>query len=295
MYHSHFRNIFFILLLLSLTLLSFNAKSQRTAKVTGKYTYILTDNDNVTLKEAKIKAIDLAKSEAIKNEFGTLIVSDFINSDKTINDELSSFYIMDTSSSVKGEWLGDEKDPVVNIECVNGEIWFTAEVWGNAREIVRAQTDIKLEVQKIINGSKIETDQFDSGERFFVKFKSPTDGYIAIYLITGDDETACLLPYRKDTTGRFKVKGRTEYELFDKGIDPTSSYYKLSTNRLQEYNQLVLIFSPKPFTKCTDVSNDPRHPNTLSQKDFAKWLLKNQRTDNDMVVYRKWLSIKGIE
>lgn len=294
MTHSFNRSIICILVL-SLMSISFDLRSQRTAKVSGKYTYIVTDNDNITLKEAKIKAIDFARAEAIKNEFGTLVVSDFINSDKVVDDELSSFYLSDTSSSVKGEWLGDEKDPVVNVECVNGEIWFTAEVWGSAREIVRAHTDIKWEVQKKINDTKIETDQFDSGERFFVKFKSPTDGYIAIYLITGEDETACLLPYRKDTTGRFKVKGRTEYELFDKAIDPTSTYYKLSTNQLQEYNQLVLIFSPKPFTKCTDVSNDPRHPNTLSKKDFAKWLLKNQRADNDMVVYRKWLSIRGTE
>lgn len=291
----HFYRTIIGVLTLGLMTVAFDASSQRTAKVSGKYTYIVTDNDNVTLKEAKIKAIDMARAEAIKNEFGTLVVSDFINSDKVVDDELSSFFLMDTSSSLKGEWLGDEKDPEVNLECVNGDIWFTAEVWGSAREIVRAKTDLTWEVQKKVNETKVEADEFNSGERFFVKFKSPADGYIAAYLITGDDDTACLLPYRKDTTGRFKVKGRTEYELFDKAADPTASYYKLSTNQLQEYNQLVLIYSPNPFTKCTDVSNDPRRPNTLSQKDFAKWLLKNQRADNDMVVYRKWLSIKGEE
>lgn len=283
------------LILAFLLLFCLGANAQRTAKVTGKYTYILTENDNVTIKEAKIKAIEMAKAEAIKSEFGVLVVSDFINSDRVVDDELSSYYIMDTSASVKGEWLGDEKDPEVTIECVNGDISFTAEVWGSAREIVRAQTDVKWQVMKDKDGHKIETDQFDTGERVFVNFKSPADGYIAIYLITADDDTACLLPYRKDTTGRFKVKGRTEYQLFDKAQDPTAQYYKLSTNQLQEYNQLVLIYSPNPFTKCTDVSNDPRHPNTLSQKDFAKWLLKNQRADNDMVVNRKWLSIIGTE
>ncbi len=294
MNHSYLNKIIWILLICQMTI-SFEASSQKTAKVTGKYTYIVTDNDNVTMKEAKIRAIDLAKAEAIKKEFGTLVVSDFINSDRMVDDDLSSYYIMDTSSSVKGDWLGDEKDPVVTVECVDGNILFTAEVWGTAREIIRAQTDLSWQVQKMVNDAKIESDQFETGERFFVKFKSPTDGYVAIYLITADDETACLLPYRKDTTGRFKVKGRTEYELFDKSVDPTASYYKLSTNQLQEYNQLVLIYSPNPFTKCTDVSNDPRHPNTLSQKDFAKWLLKNQRADKDMVVNRKWLSIQGKE
>ncbi len=282
-------------LLIAASLMAVPSNAQRTAKVSGKSTFIVSENDNVTLKEAKIKAIEMARTNAIKDEFGVLVASDFINSDRVVDDELSSFYIMNTASSVKGEWLGDDKEPVVKMEIVNGDIWFTAEVSGQAREIVRAQTDLKWQIQKNVDGHKTEADQFDSGERFFVKFKSPTDGYLAIYLITGDDETSCLLPYRKDTKGRFDVKGRTEYELFDKSIDTAASYYKLSTNQLQEYNQIVLIYSPNPFTKCMDESNDPRRPNTLSQKQFAEWLLKNQRADKDMVVQRKWLSIKGME
>lgn len=276
-------------------MISLPSYAQRTAKVSGKSTFIVTDNDNVTMKEAKIKAIEMARANAIKDEFGVLVASDFINSDKVVDDVLSSYFINNTESSVKGEWLGDDKDPIVKVECVDGDIWFTAEVSGQAREIVRAKTDLKWQVQKSDDGHKIEADQFDSGERFYVKFKSPTDGYLAIYLITGDDEVSCLLPYRKDTKGRFDVKGRTEYELFDKAIDSRASNYKLSTNQLQEYNQLVLIYSPNPFTKCIDEINDPRRPNSVSQKEFAEWLLKNQRADKDMVINRKWLSIKGNE
>ena len=289
-------NSWYCLLLFFIFILpAFSVKSQRIADVKGKYTYILTENDNVTIKEAKIKSIELAKAEAIKEEFGVLVASDFITSDKTVNDELSSVYLSDTSSSVKGEWLGDERTPEVTIECVNGELLFTAEVWGKAREIVRANTDIKWQVCKDLAGNKIEADQFDSGNRFFVKFKSPIDGYVAVYLITSDNETACLLPYRKNTAGRFQVKGGKEYVFFDKSIDPDASFYKLSTNKPQEYNQLVVIYSPNAFTKCTDVSNNPRRPNTLDERDFAKWLLKSQRADNDMVVSRKWVMINGAE
>lgn len=269
--------------------------AQKTANVHGKYTYVLSENDNVTIKEAKIKAIELAKAEALKNEFGMLVVSDYINTEKVANDEFSSYFMSDTQASIKGEWLGDEREPEISIECVKGDIFFTAEVWGKAREIVRATTDLKWEVQKDNNGSKVEADRFNSGERFFVKFKSPADGYIAIYLITGDSETACLLPYRKDNSGRYQVKGGKEYTFFDKSLDPTASYYKLSTDQLQEMNQLVIIYSPKPFTKCTDTGGDARHPNSVDQKDFAKWLLKNQRADNEMVVARKWLTIDGAE
>ena len=283
-------------LLLAAIAMPLGAKAQRTAKVSGKYSYIVTDNDNITLKQAKINAIDHAKAEALKEEFGTMVGSDFMSSERQgSNDDVSSFYVMDTSTSVKGEWLGDEKEPVVTIETDGKDLIFTAEVWGSAREIVRANTELKWDVMKDINGKKVGSDQFNTGERFFMNFKSPIDGYVAVYLITGDDDTACLLPYRKDTSGRVQVKGGREYVFFDKSVDPNATYYKLSTNQPQEMNQMVVVFSPNPFSKDVTISSDSRKPNSISQKDFAKWLLKNQRADKDMVVNRKWLTINGLE
>lgn len=288
-------NSILVMIILLTAVVPLTTNAQRVEKVNGKATFILTENDNLTLKEAKIKCVEQAKAEAIQKEFGSLVMSDFINSDKIVDNETSSFYIMDTSTSVKGEWLGDDREPEINIEYVNGELIFTAEVWGRAREIIRANTDVSWQVQKDIEGKKINADEFDTGDRFFVKFRSPSDGYVAIYLITADNETACLLPYRKDNSGRYQIKGGKEYVFFDKTLDPAASYYKLSTNKLQEYNQLVMIYSPNPFTKCTDTSVDSRHPNSLDQKDFAKWLLNNQRADKEMMVNRKWLTIKGTE
>ncbi|MDE6368207.1 MAG: DUF4384 domain-containing protein, partial [Muribaculaceae bacterium] len=270
-----------------------NAYAQKTVSVHGTATYVLSENDNVTIKDAKVKAIEMAKVEALKEQFGMLVVSDVINSDRVVNDEFSSFYISDTSSSVKGEWVADEREPQVTIECINGDIFFTAEVWFKAREITRVLTDIKWQVLKDKDGQKVESTQFNNGERFFVKFRSPSDGYVAIYLITDDKETACLLPYRKDNTGRYQIKGGKDYTFFDKTTDPAASYYKLSTNLLDEKNRLVIIYSPKPFTKCTDIGGDARHPSAVDSKDFHKWLLKNQRADNEMVVQYKWLSING--
>lgn len=279
-----------------ISLIALTAGAERTASVSAKYTYTLSESDNVTIKEAKLKAIELAKAEAIRKEFGSLVVSDFINTETGVNDNTQSFYVLDSSTSVKGEWLGDEKDPIVTIDCTNNEINFTAQVWGKAREIVRAKTELELHVLKQAGESRIETERFKSGERIYLKFRTPSDGYAAVYLITGDDDTSCLLPYRNDNRGRgISVRGGKEYTFFDKATDPTASHYKLSTNQLQEYNQLVVIYSPNPFTKCLDTSNDPKHPNSLNRKDFAKWLLKNQRADKDMVVSRKWVTIESPE
>lgn len=269
--------------------------AQRTASVHGISTFSISENDNITLKEAKIKCIEEARAEAIKDEFGELILSDFIISEREVNDEISSIYLKDVASSVKGEWLADEKEPKVDIEYDGKNLNFTVEVWGKAREIIRAKTDLKWQVMKDHEGKKIKSEQFDSGDRFFVKFKSPSDGYVAIYMITSDKETTCLLPYRKDNSGRYKIKGGKEYVFFDKEEDPNASYYKLTTNQPQEMNQLLIIYSPHPFAKCSDKSVDPRHPNVIEMKDFAKWLLKNQRADNEMMIERKLVTINGTD
>ncbi|MCM1489485.1 MAG: DUF4384 domain-containing protein [Muribaculum sp.] len=272
------------------------ARAQRTATVSAKYDYVLGENDNVTIRQAKLKALDMARSEAIKNEFGMLVASDFINTEVGANDEFSSYYMAETSTSVKGEWLGDESEPKVEMMLdPNGDLHFIAEVKGKAREIVRAKTDLKWSVQRVAGGRKTDADEFDNKERFYINFKSPADGYLAVYLITGDDDTSCLLPYRSDTSGRFEVKGGEEYALFDKSLNPKADYYRFSTQLPRESNQLVVLYSPHPFTKCTDTSKDPKRPNVLSQKDFAKWLLKMQRADNELVVNKKWVTINGTE
>ena len=263
--------------------------------VNGKYSYVVEENDNITIKDAKHKSIELAKAEAIKKEFGEFITSDIISTTSETEEELRSFFWENTVAMAKGDWLADTKPAVIDVEYVDGRLIFTAEVWGKAREIKQAKADLQWQIQKEINEKKVETADFDNGERIYVNFKSPADGYVAIYLIEGDDETSCLLPYRKDTTGKVKIKSGKNYTFFDKATDPLATNYKMSTKVPQEYNQVVIIYSPNPFTKCTDITGDAKHPNSLSTSDFQKWLLKCQRSDSEMVVNKKWIKIHNKE
>ena len=281
-----------ILLILSIMMPAM-AMAQRTADVQGTYTYVVGDNDNITLREAKRKCIELAKADAIKTEFGELITSDVIDTNVETNGEAtSSFFWENTVAMAKGDWLGDTKAPEIVAHYEDGKLIFKANVWGKAREIIQAKADLKWEILKDGVNEKTETTTFASGERIYVSFRSPSDGYVAAYLIVGDDETSCLLPYRRDPTGMFQIKRGKDYVFFDKETDPMASYYKLSTQHETEDNQLVIIYSPHPFTKCNDITGDARHPNSLSTHDFQKWLLKCQRADRDMVVVKKWVKIR---
>jgi hypothetical protein len=279
--------------MVGMLLMSLGIMAQRTATVTGTYTYIVGDNDDVTLNEAKRKSIELAKATAIRKEFGELVTSDVIeNNTETDGKSTSSQYWENTVAMARGEWLADTKAPRVDIVQINGKLLFTAEVHGKVREIIQAKTDLKWEIQKDGATQRKTTSQFLSGERFYVNFRSPADGYVAIYLMVGDDETSCLLPYPKDADGRYPVKANRDYVFFDKEADPEAYHYKLSTKRRQEANQIVIIYSPNSFMKCNDITGDARHPNSLSTHDFQKWLLKCQRMDKDMVIDKKWINIK---
>lgn len=280
-------------LLMFLLLSTLSVKAQRVETVYGRYTYIVTEHDDITLNAAKRKCIELAKAAAIKEKFGELITSDVIDTNVETNGESKSSYFWEnTVAMAKGEWLGDIEPPVLNIIYTAGNLVFTAEVQGKAREIVQAKADLKWEVQKDGVDKRITTSDFESGERFYINFRSPADGYVAIYLMVGDDETSCLLPYPNDTDGRYEVKANHNYVFFDKTADTHAYHYRLSTKRQQEDNQLVIIYSPNPFTKCNDITGDKNHPNSLSTHDFQKWLLNCQRMDHDMVVNKKWIQIK---
>ena len=266
--------------------------AQKTVEVHGTYNYEVSENDNVTFKEAKLKCIELAKAEAIKGEFGELITSDVIDTNVETNGEAtSSFFWENTVAMAKGVWLGDTKPTEFNVEYADNKLIFKAEVWGTAREIIQAKADLKWKIMKEVNGKMEESNRFINGDRVFLSFRSPADGYLAIYLITGDDETACLLPYKKDPTGRFRIKRGTVYTFFNRELDPETVQYRLKTNHPMEDNQFVVIFSPNPFTKCNDITGDAKHPNSLSTHDFQKWLTC-QRADSDMVVDKRWLKIR---
>ena len=282
-----------VLIILVLTFIQ-TAQAQREEEVSGTYTFVVSENDDISLKEAKHKCIELAKATAIREKFGELITSDVIDSNVETNGEsTNSYYWENTVAMAKGDWLGDTEKPRLDIKYEDDKLIFIAEVKGRAREIIQSKIDLKWEIMKDGLTMRKKTSVFESGERIFVNFRSPSDGYVAIYLIVGDDDTSCLLPYKQDVDGRFEVKGGRDYMFFDKEENPQAypKYYTLTTKRRLENNQLVIIYSPNPFTKCNDKSGDKLRPNALNTHDFQRWLLKCQREDRDMVVNKKWVKI----
>lgn len=279
----------FILFFLSISMMGL---AQRETSVHGKSVYVVSDNDHLTLREAKNKCIEKAKAEAVKAEFGEQVMTDVIDSNvESEGAAAGSYFWENTAATAKGEWLGDTKAPKIDVEYVNGDLVFSAEVWGVAREIVQSKTDLDLDIMKDISGKKGNATSFEKGERIYLHFRAPADGYLAVYLTVGNGKTSCLLPYPKDSDGRFPIKNGVDYHLFDKEEDPIAQYYRMSTKHRQEVNQLVVIYSPNAFTKFNAKEGNAKLIESVDTSDFEKWLLKCQRSDRDMVVVRKWLRI----
>lgn len=277
------------LLLLTVTAV----QAQRAERVEGSYTYTVGIDDDITLRQARLKCLELAKAAAIKATFGELVTSDVIDSSSETNGEQASSYFWEnTVAMAKGVWLGETEPPKWDIRYEDGKLVLSVEVKGRAREIMQSQTDLEWNVMKSNGDEMTPAQDFNSGERLYVKFQSPADGYVAVYLIVGDDDTACLLPYPQNKTGRHRVEGGKEYVFFDREADPASPTYRLKTKREQEDNQLVVIYSPHSFTKCNDRGADKRHPGSLTTHSFQRWLLRCQRDDADMVVSKRWIKIR---
>lgn len=272
------------------------AQTPREAEVHGQYVFTIGDEDNITLREAKHRCIDLARAEAIKAEFGEMVSSDAVDNLSTTNGEASaSFFWENTVSMAKGDWLGDTREPELQAAFADGKLVLTAEVWGRAREILQAETDLQIRILRENGDKREETTHFQSGDRFFVEFRSPVDGYVVVYLNElASDQTSCLLPYPNTGTGHFAVKGGHTYTFFEESLSPHSrKFYKMSTSMEVEDCQLVIVFSPNVFNKTNDVTGDKKHPNSLSTRDFQKWLLKSRRADSQMQLSKHWLKIRG--
>ena len=283
------RNILFLLLLLPAM-----ANAQREAAVHMKSSFVVSDNDHITLREAKQKCIENAKAEAIKSEFGEEVISDVIDSNvESDGSTAGSYFWENTAAMAKAEWLGDTQEPKIDVEYKDGNLVFSAEVWGLAREIVKSKIDLDLSVLKDISGHKGVTTSYENKERIYIRFSAPADGYLAVYLTVGDGNTTCLLPYPNDSDGRFPIKAGKDYLLFDKEADPTARTYRLTTGHKKEYNQLVIIYSPNAFTKCNIKSANSKQLGTIATKDFEKWLLTCQHSDKEMVVNRKTIRIQN--
>ncbi len=271
--------------------------AQRECKVSGEYTYYAPLN--VSPDDAVAIAVEKAKIQALADAFGTLIDMHSSNMIQNANGKSNSSFLSLGESSVKGEWIGDTREPATDVVIEEGFMKASAKVWGMAREIVSAPIEISAKLLKQTDGQHDE-DQFHHGDQLYLSFKSPTKGFLAVYQMDGKGESYCLLPYAGDDDGMFSVKANKSYILFseehaDKG-ENCDEYNMTCEKATPEQNLVFIVFSPNKFTKANDEESNKvvdvngekeLLPRFLSYADFQKWLMRCRRLDKDMQVIIK--------
>jgi len=276
----------YILLLLSV-LFTIPVFSQKMKTVEGEYTYHAPEN--VTLEEAKRIALDRAKIQALADAFGTIVSQTNATHVQNRNGSSDIDFLSVGGSEVKGEWIETVGEPQYDISYEQGMLVVKVSVKGKVREIVSAQIDIKAKVLRNGTEDKFESDEFRDGDDLYLSFVSPVSGYLAVYLVDAEQKAYCLLPYRSQTDGIYKVEANRRYVFFNIKDAPAAERqfvdeYVMTCSRSSEYNQIYVIFSPQPFAKAADNAAAETLPRELSFEDFQKWLVKNRKQNEQMYI-----------
>lgn len=283
------------LIILLFVVCNLNCLAQKEKRVEA--TYIYRASDNVTMEHAKRTALERAQLEAIADAFGTNISQH--NSTRLANENGNSSvdFFSISSSDVNGEWIETIGEPHYDISYQQGMLVVTCSVKGVIREITTAAIDIKAKVLRNGTEDKFESSEFCDGDDMYLSFQSPVDGYLAVYLIDNVGNAFCLLPYRNQTDGIYKVKANQRYVFFSSSsvsAEQRNSVdeYVMTADKSNETNQLVVAFSTNKFVKANDYDMSESLPRETSREDFHKWLSKIKQKDIQFQLIKKILTIK---
>ena len=268
--------------------------AQREKTICGESTYVISAGESQ--EEAKHKAAADARIDALARVFGTLITqgtSAYIHNKSEGSKVKSTIEFQRLSSGdVRGEWLGDTREPeyAFFIDEKTGMTSIRVKVCGRAREVENSK--IALDVHILRNGVEAnrESSDFRVGDDFYCSFASPLEGYLAIFLMDAEQNVLCMLPYRAQNSGSYKILKDKKYLFFY--IDPEDKErnlvdeYVMTCGSEFEANYLYFVFSTKPFSK-------PAAPDGgITYSDFNKWLSQLRSNDTDAQVIQKMITIR---
>lgn len=272
------------------------AQKMRTAS--GEYTYYAPEN--ITLEEARRTALERAKIQIVADNFGTFVEQSTSTRVKNRDghSEIDQFLLAD--SEIKGEWIETVGEPEYRITFEQGMLAVRVKVTGRIREVVRTRID--LEARILCNGTepRFERAEFRDGDDMYLFFRSPTAGFLSVYLYDGQDQVYCLLPYRRQEAACQPIRAHESYLFFygkaeQADIDPwLIDEYSMVCSGESEFNRIYLVFSKKTFdgVLLKEQSDESRTlPRQTDIRSFRRWLAQCRRFDRDMQVEIRDLTI----
>lgn len=272
--------------------------AQKVVKVSGEYIYHASKT--VSPFQAEKTAVERARMQALAEEFGTQM-NDITTTVMQSSSHSSDVALQKISQSeVKGVWLSDEREPKVTfLGMQDGMMVYKAEVWGLARAISSSQVPIEAFIWKKDNNGRFQSLDFTDGDQLLLSFRSPSDGYLSVFLVDEAEQVFQLLPYRRSASSSYRVRGGKNYMFFslkDAYVDtePVDEYI-LQTEKSLIHQYIYIVFSPNLFYRAPmPMEGDISRPvGGLGLKDFQKWLSECRIKDVQMVVDCQVITLKG--
>jgi hypothetical protein len=277
-------------------------KKEKLVKVEAKIQVLM--EGSYSKQQIQEKAIQAARIKAMGDVFGYAIIQGINTQIKTssANGVMTSTSINEVSNTmVKGEWVTDDKGfPrtkfYIKDQGDEQEIWLECEVKGAARKIEEAEVDFESFAFNCQEPHKCNSGQFKHNDSMFLYFKSPTSGYMSVFL-QEEGLVYRLLPYKQmqeDYESTVPIEADKEYLLFSpehrdyfKGFADVDEY-GLETRPDGEplSNFVYVAFSKKPFNKPKLSLHEDSGIKVIDLEEFQGWVNKNKGLDKDFQVKR---------
>lgn len=264
--------------------------AQKTESVTAKYTYYAPEN--VSIEEAKQISLERAKIQSIADHFGTVVTQSNSTIVSNNNGHSESSMISLGGSELKGEWVETTQAPSFNIYYQQNMLVVEVSVKGKIREIT--QKDYNLDVKVLRNGLDLKNEQYEfvNGDDMFLSFRSPMNGFLAVYLLDEQEKKVyCLLPYRNSDVSSWPIKRDQRYVFFSSSTDKNADEYTMTCANAKDFNQLICLFSTNDFVKAQTEESSSALPRELPYAKFVKWLASLRTDDCNLSVVRKEIVI----
>lgn len=278
-------------------LLPISVFSQRTKTVECEYIYY--PPYNLSIEQARLTALERAQIQAIADAFGTTVSRNNTLLTKNTNGKSNIDLQSIGHSEVKGEWVETIGNPTYDIYTEENILVIKVKVKGRIREISSSHVDLIADILCNETNHEHECCDFHNGDVLYVRFQSPIDGYVAIYLVDYSTRSVyCLLPYSQMNIASYPIVHDHPYIFFsrkeaEEKDRPLVDEYKLTTSSAADRNDVYIIFSQNEFTKANSQRNqDDLWIKELSWSQFNEWLAKVRRHDAKLQVISKPITIK---
>ncbi|MDE6559873.1 MAG: hypothetical protein K2K75_00680 [Muribaculaceae bacterium] len=252
--------------------------------VSGTYTYY--GHPGMSMIEAKEKALEGAQNEALRNEFGTLVSQDVVQTNEIVNDKEKMAFLSSTQSTVRGEWIATNGTPQYEERFENGVPVVTCKVSGRGRKLSNKAPELLANALSAPDKRAVNS-EFQDSQDIFVYVKSPErDVFIMVCLEDEDGTVYKMFPF-ESTPAQATLKKGYDYILFDKdrpggnlGEMPGDGLF-ITTDKLA-LNRLYVVYSPNYFRKGAWDHNPDADLDVMSTRDFNKLMIELRRADEEM-------------